>query len=225
MSPSNIIACAKNRNLDIIGITDHNSTLHCALMQKLGVENDIFILKGAEITTREEVHCLVFFEFTEALCEFQKYISAHLPFVQNNPDLFGYQVVIDENEDIVEEIEPLLIVALDQSIDQVRQKVKQLDGLFIPAHVDRNRFGLLSQLGFMPGDLFPDAIEMNGSGNPEIFRKKYPEFDDFQIIKNSDAHYPDQIGTNFSILALEQLSFKEIKMALKGENGRKVMVA
>lgn len=225
MSPANIIATAKKRNLDIIGITDHNSTYHCALMQKLGAENGIFIMNGVEITTQEEVHCLAFFEFPDALNEFQNYINHYLPFIQNNPTLFGYQVVLDENEDIIENIESLLIVGLDQSIEEVRGKVRELDGLFIPAHVNRPKFGILSQLGFMPEDLSPDGIEIFGFGNSVEFRVKYPEFNKYQLIISSDAHHPDQIGIGYSTLEIEQLSFKEIAMAIRGANGRKVMVA
>jgi 3',5'-nucleoside bisphosphate phosphatase len=225
MSPANIIACAKKRKLDIVGITDHNSTHHCALMQKLGTENGIFVLTGAEITTREEVHCLAYFESPDTVSEFQLYINAHLPYIQNDPQNFGYQVVVDEHEDIVQEIDSLLIVGLDQSIEEVQRKVRELGGLFIPAHVDRPRFGILSQLGFMPDDILPDAIEFAQSATPEKFRIDHPEFNTYQLVSNSDAHCPDQIGIRYSIFDIEKPSFKEIKMALHGENGRKVLVA
>ena len=62
MSPSNIVARAKECNLDIIGITDHNSTLHCHLISHLAKIQNITVICGAEVTTKEEVHCLVYFE-------------------------------------------------------------------------------------------------------------------------------------------------------------------
>ena len=62
MSPANIIKKACEKGLDIIGITDHNSTRHCKLVSKLSELAGIFVLMGAEVTTREEVHCLTFFE-------------------------------------------------------------------------------------------------------------------------------------------------------------------
>jgi predicted metal-dependent phosphoesterase TrpH len=67
MSPSNIIRQAKEQKLDIIGITDHNSTRHCKLTAELGERQGIFVLTGVEITTREEVHCLAFFEKPESI--------------------------------------------------------------------------------------------------------------------------------------------------------------
>ena len=224
MSPGNIIARAKELKLDIIGITDHNTTRHCVLTRKLGAANGIFVLMGAEVTTKEEVHCLTFFDTTESLEEFQRYLSAHLPFVKNKPSIFGYQVVVDEEENIVDEIDSLLIVGLDQSIDQVKAKVHELNGLFIPAHVDRQRHGILSQLGFMPDDLKPDAVEIYGKVTKEVFLSMHPEFSNYVLIKNSDAHFPEHICQRFSSFLLDHISFDEISMALRKEHGREVII-
>jgi PHP family Zn ribbon phosphoesterase len=62
MTPHAIVEKAKASGLHIIGITDHNSTKHCLLVKKLAQKEGIFTLTGAEVTTKEEVHCLVFFE-------------------------------------------------------------------------------------------------------------------------------------------------------------------
>jgi 3',5'-nucleoside bisphosphate phosphatase len=35
MSPGTIVRKAKDNNLDLIAITDHNSTLHCSLVKEL----------------------------------------------------------------------------------------------------------------------------------------------------------------------------------------------
>ena len=44
MSPTNIIAKAKELGLDCIGITDHNCTLHSKLAKRLGREQGVFVL-------------------------------------------------------------------------------------------------------------------------------------------------------------------------------------
>ena len=62
MSPVNIVQKAKERSLNILGISDHNSTLHAPLIKKLAAKEGILVLMGAEVTTKEEVHCLCFFE-------------------------------------------------------------------------------------------------------------------------------------------------------------------
>lgn len=222
MSPVNIIARAKKLELDIIGITDHNSTRHCALIKKLGAENGIFVLTGAEVTTKEEVHCLTFFDKTESLEKFQDYLFTHLPAVKNEPSIFGYQVVVDEQENILEEIDSLLITGIDQTIEQVRTIVRKLNGLFIPAHVDRPNHGVISQLGFMPADLNPDAIEIFHKSTKEVFLSMHPEFKEYVLIRNSDAHCIEQIGQKYSSFQLDHLSFGEISMAFRKQRGREV---
>jgi PHP family Zn ribbon phosphoesterase len=222
MSPSGIIQAAKLKNLDIIGITDHNSTKHCNLVKKLGEENGIFVLTGAEISTREEVHCLTFFDNSESLDDFQHYIENWLPYVKNKPAWFGYQVVVDEFENILEEVDSLLIVGLNQSISDVRMKVAELGGLFIPAHVNRPSQGIYSQLGFIPDGLSPDAIEIFAPVSKEEAFRKYPELLDYCILRNSDAHQIERIGAVYSEFFMEDLTFAEIRKAFKGEDGRKV---
>jgi len=70
MSPVKLVKAAAKKGLDIIGITDHNTTLHCGLVKELGEEAGIFVLGGAEVNTREEIHCLAFFEKDEELSDF-----------------------------------------------------------------------------------------------------------------------------------------------------------
>ncbi|MGC9343178.1 MAG: PHP domain-containing protein, partial [Bacteroidales bacterium] len=62
MSPVKLVETAAAKGLDIIGITDHNTTLHCRLVKELGEEQGIFVLTGVEVNTKEEIHCLAFFE-------------------------------------------------------------------------------------------------------------------------------------------------------------------
>ncbi|HEX2933766.1 MAG TPA: PHP domain-containing protein [Bacteroidales bacterium] len=223
MSPSNIIRQAKEQKLDIIGITDHNSTRHCKLTAELGERQGIFVLTGVEITTREEVHCLAFFEKPESIDIFQKYLEQSLPYISNNPQYFGFQVVVDEHENIVEEIDPLLITALKHSIDDVRVKVAELNGIFIPAHVDRPRNGILDQLGFMPDNLNPDAIEIWNRNSRKTFLKTYTGFDKYQLLISSDSHTLQQIGTFYSELEMQQIDFNEIRRALTGSEGRRIL--
>ena len=65
MSPSAIVATARERGLDIIGLTDHNSTLTADVPRRLGERVGMHVLMGAEVTTKEEVHCLCFMPTTE----------------------------------------------------------------------------------------------------------------------------------------------------------------
>lgn len=224
MSPANIIEKAREKGLDIIGITDHNSTRHCKLISKLAKSAGIFVLMGAEVTTREEVHCLTFFENDDQLSEFQVYLEKHLPPIPNNTEKFGYQVVVDEDEQIIDEIEYLLISALDQSIDQIEQKVHSLGGIFIPAHIDRPSYSIISQLGFIPEDLLIDGIEISANCKVQSVVPFLGKQTERTILRDSDAHYVDNIGKAFSTFEMEHRTFNEVRLALQGKLGRKVII-
>lgn len=224
MSPVAIVETAARRGIDILGITDHNSTKHGLLISKLAREKGIFVLCGAEVTTREEAHCLAFFENLETLASFQKYLDSHLPNIKNDPRYFGYQVVLDEQEMIVEEEERLLISGLEQSLDQVEKEVHRLGGLFIPAHIDRPRFSLTSQLGFVPPGLRADALEISRHTSPEEMVRQFPWIASYAFIRSSDAHHPDQLGSGITIFEMEYRSFGEIRKALHKEDHRSTRI-
>ena len=221
MSPRNIIKKAVEQKLDIIGITDHNATLHGPLLRELGYRNNIYVLTGAEVTTREEVHCLTFFDNDEMLGMFQDYLDQNLPFIQNKPSLFGYQVVVDEKENILKEIQSLLITGIKQSLEEVEKMVHQLGGLFIPAHVNKKSNSILGNLGILPGNLNADGMEVIGS--IDVFMKEHPEFLKYSLLKNSDAHQLDLIGKRFNVFEMERLDFNEIRMALHNEDNRRLV--
>lgn len=223
MSPANIISEALRRKLDIIGITDHNSTRQACLIGILGARNGLLVLRGAEVTTREEVHCLAFFEKDNELNEFQSYLDSFITKIKNDPEKFGYQVVVDKNENIVEHIDWLLISALDQNIQQVERKVHQLNGLFIPAHIDRARYSLISQLGFVPSDLNEDALELSKYMTKSKFITQNQYLADRCFITSSDSHFTENIGDISTVFQLNEKTFGEVRMALKSENGRKVI--
>ena len=225
MSPGTIVRKAKDNNLDLIAITDHNSTLHCSLVKELAGEEGIAVLFGVEVTTREEVHCLAYFKDVETMELFQKYLEAHLPKISYDPEKFGYQVVVDKDEKIIRMIKNYLNGAISQSIDQVEQKVHRLGGLFIPAHIERPLFGIFSQLGFIPETLVCDALGIMRHSAEEVIRKKFNLPSDIALIKASDAHHPDMIGTGCTIFEMKEPSFEEIKKALMGIDGRKTFVA
>jgi PHP family Zn ribbon phosphoesterase len=225
MSPANIIKQAKKKGLDIIGIADHNSTRQAELVREMGEENGMLVLMGAEVNTKEEVHCLMFFDSIENLREFQKYLDAHLSNMKNDPVKFGDQVVIDRDENIVYVEDRTLFQSVNQSIEDVEKRCHELNGLFILAHVDRQKNSIYSQLGFIPDDLNIDAIEISKASDPQMFIQKHNELERFTILRSSDAHYLNDIGIKSSDFYIKVKSFEEIRMALKGIEGRKVIIS
>jgi len=224
MSPSNIVTFARNRGLDIIGITDHNITKQCEMVWKLGQSSGLTVIPGCEITSREEVHCLGLFEDFDALRMFQNYLEQHLIVIPNNTELFGYQLVVDEDENILEEIGNYLGASLDMSIEEIEQKVHELSGIFIPAHIDRPRNSLFSQLGFFPPELKVDALQISKNSVEMAIRKEFLIDEKITLVKFSDAHFPDDLGKTFTVFEMESPTFDEIRKALARENGRNCLI-
>ena len=115
-----------------------------------------------EITTSEEVHLLALFEFLSDLLQFQNVIDQHL-FGENDETRFGVQAIVNEQGEVEGLNNQLLIGATDLSIDTLIDNIHQLKGLAIPAHIDRESFSVLSQLGFIDDNSRFDALEISKS--------------------------------------------------------------
>jgi PHP family Zn ribbon phosphoesterase len=224
MTPYEIVRVAKERGLDIIGITDHNTTKHGKLTREYGLQVGIYVLTGAEVTTKEEAHCLVFFSSDENLDDFDNYLQENLPDILNDTDRFGYQVQIDCEQNIIYEEQKFLLAAINKTIEEVAEKVHSLNGLFIPAHIDRPKFSIPSQLGFIPFDLDIDAVEISRNTTREDYLSKNKYLQKKTFIQSSDAHYLYQIGSSYCCFNIENISFEEIKMALHQKDGRSVVI-
>jgi 3',5'-nucleoside bisphosphate phosphatase len=223
MTPRVIIETAIDRNLDIIGITDHNSTRNSKVIRDLGYESGIFVMTGAEVNTREEIHCLTFFETDDQLDEFQLWLEQNITVIPNSVDRFGYQLVVDADDNILDQVDNMLLMALKKGINEVEEHVHELGGLFIPAHIDRAVNSITSQLGFFPPGLKCDAVEISSYGNYDDLSERYPEIRSLSVIRSSDSHFPSSIGESATQLLMEEINYREISMALRGDNGRGIV--
>lgn len=220
MSPSAIVDRALERGLDMIAISDHNTTRQVKTCQKIGRERGLFVLGGVEVTSQEEAHCLCFFETDAQLDEFQSFLDAHLPPIPNDEDRFGYQLIVDENDEITGEEPYHLLNAIDVDIDGLYDEVHRIGGLFVPAHVNKSSTSLMSQLGFVPPDLRADGLEINKFTTRDDFVKKFAYLRRFNFITDSDAHFIPDVGSVYNVIHMEHRSFAEFAMALRGEEGR-----
>lgn len=216
MSPVGIIGRAKEQGIKIVGITDHNSTRQCEVVREVGKRLGVYVLCGAEITTQEEVHVLVFAEYGEALEKLQEFLDDNLPERLNNPQFFGHQLVVDQEENVTYQEERLLISALGKTLEEVREFCDSINGIFIPAHIDKARDSIISQLGFVPPDLVVDALEVTPHCDLDGFMKKHPYLTKHNLISSSDAHYVEEIGRATTTLELDynSLTFQSIKRAI-----------
>ncbi len=222
MSPSNIIHKAKEMEMDCIGITDHNSTLHAKLCREIGREEGVYVFMGAEVTSQEEAHCLCFFDKDEELDEFQDWLDERLIKIELNEERFGYQLVVNREEEIIDQKEFLLTSAIDADLDEIFEKVVSLNGLFIPAHINKGATSLISQLGFVPPDIKAHSFELTRFISKTDFIKKNAYLKHYQFIHSSDSHFIDDIGSVYSVLVMKELSFDEFRLAVLGKEGRRI---
>jgi len=213
MSPRDIVARAREVGLDIIAVTDHNMVENAVYAHEIGKRNNLLVLPGMELQTMEEIHLLAIFGPVETALEFQRRIYESLPAVLNNPDYFGDQVVVDENDEIVRFEEKLLLNSVQISVDDAVALIKSLGGIVIPSHVDSPTFSIISQLGYVPENLAVDAVEIKDRDRipevlPFIIKKGLP------FVTFSDAHYLKDIGKRRTSLELTEASFECIGEAL-----------
>ncbi len=209
-TPVNICATAREKDLDIISLTDHNAIYNIPHTMVCCNRKGVYVVPGIEITTREEVHLLGYFETYEKIELFYKEFEKTIPRVKNNADINGYQIIVDDNNNVVKEISHFLNMASNWSIDKCVEKIHEYGGIAILAHIDRAKFSIISQMGFIPPELPIDGIEMKGKKSNYPY--KYP------VIFSSDAHYPENIGEDCFLLEMTEINYANICKALREKN-------
>jgi len=215
MSPAAIVRRARELALDLIAVTDHNSAENSFVAAALGEKTGIKVLFGMEAQTREDVHVLCLFAGRRQAELFNERIYSLLPDMPNNPDFFGDQVVVDEQDNIVRHEKKLLLNALKISIPELLELVYSHQGIAIPAHVEASPFGLLVNLGLVPGELRQAVLEISCAARAESVLKTYPALGKHPLISNSDAHFLKDIGRAHTIFNASGASLPELIAAAR----------
>jgi hypothetical protein len=191
LSPRRILEIASAKNLKVMALTDHNSSLNCPAFAKLCPQFGIIPIFGMEATTSEEIHVLCLFTSVEASLAFGEFAYSILTPFLNNPEKTGDQVYVDEEDNIEGEVEYYLVNPLDMSIDNIGEKVFEYGGIVIPAHVDRMAFSMASQLGVLVEGPWT-ALECVRI--PPAFNGQPLDTLGYPLTTSSDAHYPEHIA-------------------------------
>ncbi len=201
-TPANIVGMATLCGLNILALTDHNTTKNCPAFFAAAKAFGIIAVAGMELTTSEDIHVICLFEGLDDAMRFGEEIEKHRVLIKNRPDIFGRQLIVDADDNVIGEEENLLSNATDISVNDVPRLVGLFNGISYPAHIDREANGIISVLGTLPDDPEFCAVEFHDADKIEAYSKDYNITDKVKII-SSDAHYLTDIKDKENYFELE----------------------
>lgn len=228
MTPNNIAGMATLCGLNIVALTDHNTSKNCPAFFKAAQKNGIIPVAGMELTTSEEIHAVCLFEHLEQAMEFDKAVESRLMKIKNRPEIFGEQLILDENDEVIGSYDNLLITATDISIEELPEFVKSFGGVCWPAHIDRLANGIIAVLGTFPETPFFGCAELRDIEKLEETKSTHPAVQGCFIMSSSDAHRLEDMRDKslffelddepYSSAKVRSELFKMLKKAMSGEN-------
>lgn len=218
--------CADRKGISIVGIIDCASpyviedienflkTGEAYEIKDGGIiyKDKVCILLGSEVETSEvsrngkcgAAHNVCFFPHLEDIKAFSREMSTHIKNITlstQRSNVSGYEFI-----DIVE----------------------KYNGILIPAHCFTPFKSYYGNCVDRMKDIFKEkfdkifAIELGLSADT-MLADTISELEDKTFVTNSDAHSLPKIAREYNKMLVEDISFKEVVKALKGEDGRKVL--
>ncbi len=206
MTPNNIVNVAKLEGLDVIAVSDHNTIRNVEAAMKVGETSNIRVIPGMEVETAEEVHILTLYPDLKSAKYAAEIVYDALPSVKNRPEIFGEQIIMNENDESVGIEEKLLISPTTLTIEKLFDVVESAGGLFVPAHVDRHSYSVLTNLGFIPDNLDIKNVEVSKKVDDiKAYLNNRKELKEYDIFRNSDAHYLWDISIKEAFLNIQSI--------------------
>jgi PHP family Zn ribbon phosphoesterase len=224
MTPRAIVERAASLGVNVIAVCDHNSVENSAVTQYLAKEKGITVVPGIEITSREEVHILGLFGDMKGAEDMQAMVYDSLQPGENDEEKFGMQVVANEDDEVMGFNRRLLIGATGLTVNRVVDLIHGFGGLAVASHIDREGFGIIGQLGFIPSDIEFDALEISPRITVAEAMKTFSDYRHVPWITSSDAHAIEDVGRRTTGLLMYHSTFGEFRLALKGIEGRGVVL-
>ncbi|MBE6013844.1 MAG: PHP domain-containing protein [Lachnospiraceae bacterium] len=214
MTPGNIVGMAVIKELDVIALTDHNSCRNTPAAKEIADAYGIILIPGMELTTSEDVHVLCLFSCVEDALTWNDFVDTKRNLIPNDPAIFGDQLIMNSDDQVIGHEENLLINATNISFDECYDLITEYKGVMIPAHIDKDTTSLMSNLGFVPPDSKFKCVEVKNLANLHKLKKDNPYLEGCRIITDSDAHYLEHIHEPEHTLAVSEKSIEGVLKAL-----------
>ncbi len=210
MTPNNIVNMAKILGLDVIALTDHNTSLNCKAAMEVGKEIGLLVIPGMELTTSEDIHAVCLFPTLEKALNWSEYVDSKRIKIKNKSEIYGRQVIMNNADEEIGEIENLLLPSGGISIMQAYNEVKNFGGICYPAHIDRDSLSILSVLGEIDEYCNFKTAELADKSKESELKKKHPILNNMNIVTSSDAHYLENMREASNFLELDELSAESV---------------
>lgn len=211
---------SRNKGIDMIGVIDsHAPAVQEEIKQLIGAGEayeladggirfeKVTLLLGSEIEIYDEncqgpIHVLCYFPVLEKIERFSEWLTTKMKNITlSSQRYYG-------------------------TAKELQYKVKELEGIFIPAHVFtpfKSMYGKgvhRSLKEVFDPDLI-DGIELGLSSDTPM-ADQIKELHDYTFVSNSDAHSLAKIAREYQEIYMEDPSFKEFYWALHNVNERKI---
>ena len=191
-TPNNIAGIAYLNGVRIMALTDHNTSKNCPAFFAAARRYGIIPIAGMELTTAEDIHAVCLFERLEDALAFNEEVDTRRMRVKNREEIFGEQLILDEEDNVIGREEDLLINATSITLDEAPAIAAKYDGICYPAHIDRPANGAIEILGDFPHYAGFHLAELNDMSSKDEYVSKYG-LEHVRLLVSSDAHYLDQL--------------------------------
>ena len=187
LTPANIAGMAVLNGLEIVALTDHNSSQNCPAFFAQAKAQGIVPVPGMELTTAEEIHLVCLFPTLEAAQGFDAAVKTRRLPIKIRPAVFGNQLYMDAEDKVLGEEPNLLMPATKLDLVSGTALALAHGGAAFPAHIDRPSNGIIGILGALPEEPFFPTLELNDPDNREQYAKEY-HLEGRRLLCSSDAH-------------------------------------
>ena len=212
MTPANIAGMASINGLNVVALTDHNTSKNCPAFFAHAKRYGIVPVAGMELTTSEDIHVICLFPTLDAALDFDGFVDSRRIKIANKKALFGNQLIMNEDDEVAGEEEHLLINATTIDLETAYNEVTDRGGVCYPAHVDRESGGMIAVLGDLPDEPEYTAFELNDKASFGEYTSKYPKLSDKRYLVSSDAHNLWSVSAAENSLELDDEPYSSAKV-------------
>ncbi|HOO33529.1 MAG TPA: histidinol-phosphatase [Thermotogota bacterium] len=219
MTPNQVAQKLVENHIDWAAITDHNSTRNLAVFEEIFNKNGVSFLPGIEIQTVEDIHLLGYFPSVQKACELGEIIESKLPKHESDPEIDGYQLLVNEADEFTEMWLKPLSLPCSLTLEECVALIEEYGGIAVYAHVDK-AMSIIYQLGFIPPEPFISCeIYM-----PSKLERYAGQMKGRTLFSSSDAHNLDSFSEAKMMVKCCNRTFDEFLKAVMKIDGREVML-